>query len=169
MRTKHPLLKALLVLPAYFAHINIAQMIPIYGVRPDLLLVFVVCMGLQEGRAFGLLVGVLGGFMCDVMFGREGFFMLVTYGLAGLASGCLQKWCVNARFFKPALCCLVIALGKETFLMMVAFFLRSLLVGSVMLRVAVSAAYTAALMLLAYPWLMQRRAKMLVVVGKRTL
>ena len=49
---------------------TISNFIWIYGVKPDLPLVFALCMAMVKGEKAGALTGFLNGFLEDILFGR---------------------------------------------------------------------------------------------------
>lgn len=71
----------LVVQLAGFAHM------PLFGVRPELLLVFVLGVALQRGASEGLVVGMLTGFLADLVGGYLVGLSAVSYGAAGWAAG----------------------------------------------------------------------------------
>jgi len=71
----------LVVQLAGFAHM------PLFGVRPELLLVFVLGVALQRGASEGLVVGMLTGFLADLVGGYLVGLSAVSYGASGWAAG----------------------------------------------------------------------------------
>jgi rod shape-determining protein MreD len=49
---------------------TISNFFCIYGVKPDLPLIFALCMAMVKGEKAGALTGFLNGFLEDVLFGR---------------------------------------------------------------------------------------------------
>ncbi|OUN00539.1 MAG: rod shape-determining protein MreD [Firmicutes bacterium ZCTH02-B6] len=61
--------------------------VPIFGVRPELLLVFVLGVALQWGAGPGLALGLVTGFLADLIGGYLVGLSAVSYAAAGCAAG----------------------------------------------------------------------------------
>ncbi|HLT59034.1 MAG: rod shape-determining protein MreD [Limnochordales bacterium] len=61
--------------------------LPLGGVRPELLLVFVLGVALQQGAAQGLLLGMIAGLLYDLPGGHLVGLSAAAYGVTGWAAG----------------------------------------------------------------------------------
>lgn len=65
--------------------------IPLFGVHPEILLVFACGIALRRGPSQGFLIGALLGFLHDVPGGHLIGLSVPAYGLAGLLAGSISR------------------------------------------------------------------------------
>lgn len=70
---------------------TLIQMIKIFGVSPDLFLVFVLIAAFARGKESGAVTGFFFGLLLDIMIGRFVGICALTYMFAGLLAGFLQE------------------------------------------------------------------------------
>ncbi len=80
---------------------SVMHFITINGVRPDLVLIFVLLSGVLYGRTQGLVVGFFCGLCVDLM--NSGMFGFYTFAfmLVGILTGMAQKNVFEENFFLP--------------------------------------------------------------------
>lgn len=95
---------ALALLPVWFLEVYVLSRYPLYGIKPMLLPLAVVAVGVLEGAAggagFGLGVGLLGAAVYYNTGG--GFVVLMT--LLGLGTGLLTQYVLRQDFLGCLLC-----------------------------------------------------------------
>ncbi|KNZ69565.1 rod shape-determining protein MreD [Thermincola ferriacetica] len=88
---------------SYIIESTVFSFFPVAGVKPDLILIFVVFYALLKGPQEGVLAGLIGGLTEDIFFGHfiglNAFPMLVT----GFLFGLLEKKVYKENFFIPIL------------------------------------------------------------------
>jgi len=81
--------------------------IPIFGVRPDLILVLVVIFSLLNGGKFGAKFGFFAGLMLDLLVGQMIGLNAVTKMLIGASVGVLSERVFKENYFVPFICVFV--------------------------------------------------------------
>ena len=88
---KRKIVTFLLLFSAVFLQCSFFQSLEIASIKPNLLMIVVVSIGLMRGRTSGLYAGFTGGLMMDLFFpGIIGFNALV-YMWLGYAAGCFYR------------------------------------------------------------------------------
>lgn len=67
------------------------QGIRIFGVSPDMFLVFAVCTGLFRGKGEGAVVGCIFGFVFDLLVGKSIGISAIIYMYTGFVSGVIRE------------------------------------------------------------------------------
>lgn len=91
----------------------------IMGIRPDCLLALAVSLGVLLGQQEGLLFGLAGGLLVDVLFGRAVGLNAMAYMLSGAAGGLFYKKFYADNIVIPSVTAAVCALGKENLMAIV--------------------------------------------------
>ncbi|MBI3976952.1 MAG: rod shape-determining protein MreD [Chloroflexi bacterium] len=94
-----------------------APSLRILGVKPDLMLVVVVCWGAVRGWRQGLLWGLLGGLILDQFASTPAGLNAVLLGALGAAAGAGEFQLVRGNLLPP----LLVALGGTLLLDLVTF------------------------------------------------
>ena len=81
----------LIFLIIYFLQSNFFSWFLIYGVKPNLFIVFVLIIGLFMGRKYGLCFGIGIGLLIDFLIGRNIGVSSVMLGIVGLIGGYIDK------------------------------------------------------------------------------
>ena len=75
----------------YFIQSNLFSWFTIANVRPNLFLIFVLCIGLFSGKKIGLILGIIFGFFLDIVIGRQIGITGIMLGIIGLFGEYLDK------------------------------------------------------------------------------
>ncbi len=75
----------------YFLQSNIFTWFTIAGVMPNLIVIFILFVGLFTGKKLGLILGIILGFYIDIIIGRQIGISGIMLGLIGLAGEYLDK------------------------------------------------------------------------------
>lgn len=85
----------LVMVLAIFIQVTLLNFFPVFGVKPDLLLILVVLNAFQKGYREGALAGFLGGLMVDLAvgsyIGMNALVLMATGYLVGLVESKLYK------------------------------------------------------------------------------
>jgi rod shape-determining protein MreD len=96
-----------LVAPALFLIVTLqASAVPhlrIWGVFPDLPLLFVVCWSLLRGSRGGLVWGLIAGLFLDLLSGTPAGAATVALGAVGFLAGLAQRSAFRAQLLLPVL------------------------------------------------------------------
>ena len=87
--------------------------IRIYDVKPNLLLVFVICVALLQGNVEGSIIGFLTGLTQDMLFGRILGFYAILGLYTGLIIGSFNKRLYRDNFFVVTFFTFVVSLVYE--------------------------------------------------------
>ena len=68
----------------YFIQSNFFTWFTIANVKPNLFVIFILCIGLFAGKKLGLIFGIIFGFFIDVVIGRQIGISGIMLGLIGL-------------------------------------------------------------------------------------
>lgn len=75
----------------YFLQANFFTWFTIAGVMPNVLVIFILFVGLFAGKKLGLILGIILGFYIDAIIGRQIGISGIMLGLIGLAGEYLDK------------------------------------------------------------------------------
>ena len=75
----------------YFIQSNFFTWFTIANVKPNLFVIFILCIGLFAGKKLGLIFGITFGFFIDVVIGRQIGISGIMLGLIGLLGEYLDK------------------------------------------------------------------------------
>ena len=81
----------LIFLVIYFLQSNFFSWFTIYGVKPNLLVLFILIIGLFMGKRYGLLYGVGLGLIIDSLIGRNIGVSSVMLGVVGIMGGYIDE------------------------------------------------------------------------------
>ena len=84
MRT---VLLVLITVLLFLVQSTFVSLINVYGVKPDIPLVFILCVSLIKGEKKGAFVGFLNGLLEDILYGRFLGFNAITKSLSGYILG----------------------------------------------------------------------------------
>ena len=101
------LLTAIFLDSFLFARLNIM------GVRPDCMMALTVSLGVLLGQQEGMLFGLIGGLIMDVLFGRAVGIGAIAYMFAGAAGGIFYKKFYADNIIVPSVTAAACALAKE--------------------------------------------------------
>lgn len=75
----------------YFLQINFFSWFNISGIKPNLFVLLVLCIGLFAGRSMGSISGMIFGFLLDIFIGKNIGPTGIILGIIGFAGGYLDK------------------------------------------------------------------------------
>lgn len=85
------LLSCVIFLILYFLQANFFSWFTIAGIKPNLFVVFVLCIGLFAGRTIGSLLGMIYGLLLDIWIGQRIGMSGILLGMVGFAGGYLDR------------------------------------------------------------------------------
>jgi len=137
---------------ALFLQVTLLNFFPVFGVKPDLVLIFVVFNAFLKGSRHGAMVGFLGGLMEDLAvgsyIGMNALVLMAAGYLVGLAESKLYK---DSSFIVLVLVWLSAMFTQIFTYIMLSFMGVYISLGIALFRVALpSATYTAVLVLFFY-------------------
>ena len=94
----------------FFAKLNFA------GIRPDVMLAFVVSFSILEGPITGALLGAAGGLLMDVLFGRALGVYAAIYLMTAVGAGIFYGKFYADNVIVPAATAVVLGIGKDLLL-----------------------------------------------------
>ena len=111
------LIASIVLQSTIFARINL------FGVRPDLILVVTICIGLLYGPFTGLYLGLAGGFLLVLAGGGILGINVLTKALLGYGAGYVGKTVLKDNIFIPLATVAIATLAGEitAFLFLTAF------------------------------------------------
>lgn len=74
----------------YFLQINFFNNLRIFNVKPNLLIIFIVVLGLFLGSKIGLAFGIFFGILLDIFLGKNLGTMAISLGIIGYLGGILN-------------------------------------------------------------------------------
>lgn len=141
----------------YFLQSNFFSWFTIAGIKPNLFIILVLCIGLFAGRATGSILGMIFGLLLDIFIGTKIGTSGILLGVVGFAGGYLDK-----NFSKDSkLTIILMCMGATLFFELVDYFISVFIyqMEIELLRVftiiAIEAIYNAILVIIFYP-LIQR-------------
>lgn len=97
----------------------------IFGVMPDLLLTFIICMSLNVGNPWGTVIGIAGGILEDIFFmngfGVNSLSCMITAYLMGLA----EEKIYRDNIFIPGVFTFAGTIIKESIVLLLLYFTKS--------------------------------------------
>lgn len=75
----------------YLLQSNFFSWFTIAGVKPNLMVIFVLFIGLFAGRVYGLTFGVIFGIIIDIIISKKVGVSAIMYGAIGILGGVLDK------------------------------------------------------------------------------
>lgn len=75
----------------YFLQINFFSWFNMSGIKPNLFVLLVLCIGLFAGRSIGSILGMVFGFLLDIFIGKNVCPTGIILGIIGFAGGYLDK------------------------------------------------------------------------------
>lgn len=75
----------------YFIQSNFFTWFTIYGVQPNLFIIYILFIGLFAGKKLGLIFGIIFGFYIDVVIGRQIGISGIMLGIIGIIAEYLDK------------------------------------------------------------------------------
>lgn len=109
-------LVSLILQSTVFSHLNIA------GIKPDLVLVFIVFYALLNGPKEGALIGFVGGMLQDLLFGQDLGMNTVAKTVVGYTFGVLEKKIYKDNILIPMVALFLGTFLNETILYLLRFF-----------------------------------------------
>ncbi len=152
--------KVLLAIIAFFSFIviyllqsNFFSWFTIAGVKPNLIVMFVLFIGLFAGRIYGLTFGVIFGLLIDIFISKKVGVSAIMYGAIGIFGGILDK-----NFSKDSKITIVGMVIVSTFIFELASYITNAMIFSyswemlIFLRKAIiEIIYNAILTIILYP------------------
>ncbi|WP_066503406.1 rod shape-determining protein MreD [Abyssisolibacter fermentans] len=90
-----------IVLFSFLLQSTVLQYFAIFGIVPNLCLVIIICFALLKGSKTGATIGIVLGFLYDIIFGSAlGVFALI-YFLIGYGSGMFNKKVFTSTMLTP--------------------------------------------------------------------
>ncbi len=115
---------ALLLLAAVFMQCAVFQIFEIASVKPNILLIVVVSLGLMRGRRSGLIIGFAGGVMMDIFFPYRLGMQALIYMWLGFWAGSFYRIYYDDDIKTPMLLTAVGDLMYGVYYYMMTFLLR---------------------------------------------
>ena len=96
---------------SYFVQSNFFTWFTIAGIRPNLIIILVLCIGLYAGKTLGSILGIIFGLLLDIFIGKNIGISSILLGIVGFLGGYLDKnfskdskitiilMCIGATFF----------------------------------------------------------------------
>ena len=81
----------ILFIIAYLIQSNLFSWFTIAGVKPNLFIVFILCIGLFAGKRVGSILGIIFGLLIDIFIGRKIGITGILLGTVGFLGGYLDK------------------------------------------------------------------------------
>lgn len=75
----------------YFIQSNFFTWFNIYGIQPNLFIIYILFIGLFTGKKLGLIFGIIFGFYLDVVIGRQIGISGIMLGIIGIIAEYLDK------------------------------------------------------------------------------
>ncbi|MDD3919553.1 MAG: rod shape-determining protein MreD [Eubacteriales bacterium] len=97
----------------FFAKLNIA------GIRPDVMLAFVVSFSILEGPLMGAVLGGAGGLLMDILFGRALGVYAALYLIAAVAAGVFYGKFYADNVVIPAVTAVIAGIAKDLVLALI--------------------------------------------------
>ena len=93
----------------YFIQSNFFTWFTIANVKPNLFVIFILCIGLFAGKKLGLIFGIIFGFFIDVVIGRQ-------IGISGIMLGliCLLGEYLDKNFSKESRITIMLMIAAST-------------------------------------------------------
>jgi len=107
---------SLILQSTVFSHLTVA------GIKPDLVLVFVVLYALLHGSYEGALMGLVGGMLQDLLFGQDLGMNTLAKLVVGFVFGILEKKIYKDNVLIPMVALFIGTLLNETILYFLRFF-----------------------------------------------
>ena len=142
-----------LVVAAFALQITVSNHLSIAGVAPDLLLVLTLSFGLLFGWEVGAGVGLAGGLLLDLAFGRYVGLHGLALGVTGLLVGLMESTVVKDNLFLPTVAGVLGNLMARTITLVVLLFMQKPVLLAFRSDILISTAYNAVLCAIIYPWL----------------
>lgn len=76
---------------------TVIQWISIFGISPDMFLIFVICTASLKGRQSGAICGFIFGLAFDMLTGRMPGLSAILYMYTGLATGILKESIIQSE------------------------------------------------------------------------
>lgn len=95
------------------------------GVKPDTLIMLVVSFSLLSGSNAGLLAGLAGGLMQDILYGGAVGYYALQYMTIGWLFGYMHGHILIGRFVLPAMFAAAAVMLRGIFMFVYMFFLRT--------------------------------------------
>ena len=94
LKMKKILINVLLILSflvIFILQINIFSKMKVYGIMPNLLIIYILFIGLYLSKIAGITYGILFGILLDLFIGRKVGISAIMLGIVGLIGGILDK------------------------------------------------------------------------------
>lgn len=137
----------------YFLQSNFFSWFTIGGIKPNLFIILVLCIGLYAGKSIGSMLGILFGLLLDIFIGKSIGVSAILYGIVGFAGGYLDK-----NFSKDSkITIILMCIGATVFYEISKYFISVLMYQmdlefvSLLKIVIVEAIYNAILIIIFYP------------------
>lgn len=141
-----------LVLAAFLVQTTVGSYLAVAGVAPDVLLVLTVSFGLLYGWQVGGGVGLAGGLLLDLAFGRYIGLHGLALGLTGLLAGLVEASVVKDNPFLPFMGGVLGNLITRIALLGTLLLLGRPVLSNFRTDLLVSTIYNAVLCTVVYPW-----------------
>lgn len=76
---------------------TVIQWISVFGISPDMFLIFVICAASEKGRESGAVCGFVFGLVFDMMIGRMPGVNAILYMYTGFAAGMLRESVIQSE------------------------------------------------------------------------
>ena len=105
----------------YFIQSNFFTWFTIANIKPNLFVIFILCIGLFAGKKLGLIFGIIFGFFIDVVIGRQIGISGIMLGIIGLLGEYLDK-----NFSKESKITIMLMIAGSTIIYEVACYFFSI-------------------------------------------
>lgn len=143
----------LIFLFIYFLQSNLFSWFTIAGIKPNLFIIFVLCIGLYAGKRVGSILGIVFGILIDIFIGRQIGISGVLLGIVGYVGGYLDK-----NFSKDSKITIILISISTTiiyeiinYIILILMYKTEIEILAIIKTTLIEAAYNAILIIILYP------------------
>ncbi len=152
-KTLAVLISFVIFLIIYFIQTNLFSWFTIAGIKPNLFVVFILCIGLFAGKTIGSILGMIYGLLLDIWIGQKIGISGILLGVVGFAGGYLDK-----NFSKDSkLTIILISMGVTTIYEFLQYVIRVIMYNmnleliSFLKVIAIEITYNGIIIIILYP------------------
>ena len=143
----------ILFLISYFVQSNFFSWFTIAGVKPNIFIIFVLCIGLYAGKRVGSILGIVFGILLDIFIGKQIGLSGVLLGIVGFVGGYLDKNFSKNSKITIILMCIATTIIYEVinYLVLVLMYKLDFELLALIKIVLIEAVYNSILIIIFYP------------------